>query len=468
MMFQWLVNDSKQTVRMALPLVGSRVLHALNGFVNMVLIARLGANAIATGALIFSTTSMLFLMMWAVLYSMAVIVGRVYGADKKEEIGQIVRAGLFLGLLLGLFFTLLLWNIGKLLIILKQPRDLVALAVPYFHALSIGIIPSLWGVCFNEFVMGIGRARLVVIWALISTPCNILLGYGLLFGKFGLSKLGIAGAAWAASLTYWVLFLLVVLYFYCSREYKKFNLFHKIPMKNRFLWYGANRPEQMVMHYFWKILHIGWPISLQLGAIAASYSFLTYMMGWLGKTALAAHHIANQWVTLIIMVPYGVAQASSVLVAQALGSKRKLIISLGYAGVCLGSSIVVLASLLYWIAPDLLIAIYLNLRDLMNNHIVYLATILLMIMGLIQITDTVAVILTGALRGFHDTTVPMLIGISMNWIVSIPLGYVLAFTTNMGAIGLYIGFVAGSACSAILLMYRFWFLCRREERLVVC
>lgn len=458
MIFQWLVNDSKQTVHMALPLVGSRVLHALNGFVNMVLIARLGANAIATGALIFSTTSMLFLMMWAVLYSMAVIVGRVYGADKKEEIGQIVKAGLFLGLILGLFFTLLLWNIGKLLIILKQPRDLVALAVPYFHALSIGVIPSLWGVCFNEFVMGIGRARLVVIWALISTPCNILLGYGLLFGKFGLPKLGIVGAAWAASLTYWALFLLVVLYFCRSCEYKKFNLFHKII---------AFR-DTTVMHYFLKILQIGWPISLQLGAIAASYSFLTYMMGWLGKTSLAAHHIANQWVTLIIMVPYGVAQASSVLVAQALGSKRKLIISLGYAGVCLGSSIVVLTSLLYWIAPDLLIAIYLNLRDLMNNHIVYLATILLMIMGIIQITDTVAVILTGALRGFHDTTVPMLIGISMNWIVSIPLGYVLAFTINLGAVGLYVGFVAGSACSALLLMYRFWYLCRREERLAVC
>lgn len=449
-----LILDSKQTSSMALPLIGSRLLHAVNGFINMVLISRLGINAIAASSLIFATTGTLFLMMWAILYSIGVMVGRVYGEGKNEEVGQIVKSGVLLGILLGTLFSLLLWNIDKLLIFLHQPRDLVELTVPYFHVLSFGVVPSLLGVCFSEFVMGIGRTRLVVIWAALTTPCNIGLSYCLLFGKFGFPALGIVGAAWATTITYWGLLLLIIGYFYKGTTVRCFFA-HRIIHNHLYL-----------RHFCGKIFKIGLPISLQLSAVATSYTFLTYMIGWLGKVALVAHHIVNQWVTLIIMIPYGIAQASSILVAQAWGSKRKRIISLGYAGLLLGCAVVLVLSLLYWVAPNVLIAVYLNTHMVTNSAIICLATALLALMGVIQLTDSVGVIIVGALRGFHDTNLPMLINVSANWFLSIPLGYLLAFVLNMGAIGLYIGFVVGSLLCGVLLMYRFWYLCHREEQLV--
>jgi len=443
---------------MATPLVGSRLLNALNGFINMLFIARLGANALAASALIFTVTSSLCLIMWTVLYSMAVIIGRAYGAGNKEEIGQILKAGMLLSLLLGLLFSLLFWHIDKVLLLLHQPRDLVILASPYFHVFSFGVIPNLFCVCFAEFVIGIMRARLVIIWALFSTPCNILLGYGLLFGKFGLPKLGLYGAAFASSLTYWVLFLLLALYFCYNSKYKEFNLWNSKKV--------MAHCTTSIRYYFRKILTVGWPISLQLGAIALSYSFLTCMVGWIGTTALTAHNITNQWTTLIIMVPYGIAQASGVLVAQALGKKQQRIMNVGLAGVLLGCVIVIMASFMYWFAPNLLISAYLNSHDLVNNQIVYLTILLMAVMGVIQFTDSIGVILTGALRGFHDTTIPMLICIIMNWVLSIPLGYFFGFVIKMGAVGLYLGFALGSICGAVLLSCRFRFLCNKHNNTI--
>lgn len=406
----------------------------------MLMIAKLGALAVSASALIFTATTTLLLMVWAMLYSVAVIVGRLYGENKFEEIGKVVTAGLLIALFSGSIFACLLWHIDALLFLLQQPRDLVVYATPYFHIFSLGIIPSICMVCCNEFAMGIGRSRLVIIWDLCALPLNISLSYCLLFGKFGFPQLGITGAAYATTITYWTLICCALGYLKFSKKYRIFNVL------------GFNREK--IKFFCVKILRIGWPISLQLGASSLSYCFLTCMMGWLGKPSLAAYHIVNQLTTLIIMVPYGMAQATGVLVAQAIGEKRRDIIDLGYVGIFLSLTIVGIMSLLYWVIPHTLISVYIDIHNATNNHIVYLTTILLAVMGVIQLTDVVGVVSTGALRGFHDTTIPMFIGASMHWLCSIPLGYYLAFIAQWGAVGIFTGFFLGSLCSAILLICR--------------
>lgn len=437
----------RRTGFISLPLIGSRILNIASGFISMVLIARLGIQAMAASALIVSTSNTILLTSWALLYSAAVLIGRAYGSEQYETIGEITRASCFVSLVWGGLITFVIWHVNVLLTFLHQPPDLVSIVTPYFHILSLGIIPSLLVTCFQELALGINRSYLVIAFTAITTTLNITLSYCLIFGVLGFPRLGIYGVACAYAIDYWITAILMAMYLRFSSQYKVFKFF-AATMHNLFSQCKS-------------IIKIGWPISLQLGAIAASFSFLTYMMGWLGKNSLAAHHIVNQWEILIIMIPYGIAQASSVLVAQAVGAKRRTQVAhLGYAGAVLSASLVLIVSLSYWLLPDSLISLYISHKNISNIDIVTLAAYLMAIMGIIQVIDSIGITITGALRGLHDTFIPMLISLGVNWLINIPLAYTLAFTLKFGAVGIYIGFAIGTFCSALLLTFRFRQLAR--------
>lgn len=442
-------HDGIQTLIIAVPLVGSRFLHSLHSFINVIMIAQLGKTAIGASALINSTTATLFVLMWATFHAVSVIIARLYGAKKYAKIGKVFQGSFLLALITGIIFTIIFWYLDKWLLFMQQPEDLVSVVRPYFHVLCIGIIPSILCICFNELALGIGRSRLIIIWAILSTPFSVFLGYCLLFGKFGFPELGIIGASIASVVNYIGLLIGKILYFNFSKQYKKLSLFKFNAKKTTFLYR---------MYYAKIILQIGWPIGLQLSILSASYTFLTYMTGWLGKTALSAHHIANQFVSLVIVIPYGLAQASSVIVAKAWGTKRLKLINIGYAGIILSGSIILIASLIYWIYPQELVSIYLSSHNITNIEVINLAIILTILMGIMQISDAIGVVIAGSLRGFHDTTVPMLICTGMNWVISIPIGYVLAFSCKQGIIGLYEGFICGSVIGMFALWQRFRFL----------
>lgn len=454
-----------------MPYVSARVLNAANWFVSMAIIAHLGKEAVAAGVLMYSTVVTLQVVVWSMLYSVSVVVGRAYGAGEMAGIGRIVQAGCVLALLIGLPTSILLWHVDSILLFLKQPPALVTLAKPYFHIMAFSILPSLFYVCFYKFSIGVLKSRLVFIAMAIAVPVNLFLTYVLTLGKFGFPSLGIVGVAYANLAMYVGLCGGLFFYFCWCKDFKVFNLLPK-KIKNNQLNYKtilftyfnkASRSDSLIQncepsdsHFPLKqLFRIGWPISIEWGAMMLTYTFSTYMIGWIGVSALAAHQVVTQCVNLVIMVPYSLAHITAVLVAQRIGAKqREFIGKIGYAGILVSLLVVGLASLFYWIAPKTLIAIYINLQDVANLPIIALAVSLLVIMGITQISDTIGAVMTGALRGFHDTLRPMLISIITNWLISLPLGYFLAFVWYQGAVGVYFGCLAGSIISSVLLLKR--------------
>ena len=434
-------QEAKNTIRFSLPYTSSRLLNAANWFISMAIIARLGKEAVAVGVLMYSTVVTLQVIVWSMLFSVSVVVGKTHGEGKPENIGRIVQAGFLLAFLIGLPASFLLWHVGSMLTFLHQPAQLVVMATPYFHIMAFSVLPSLCYVCLYKFAIGVLRPRLVLYAMLCAVPLNLLLTFSLVFGKFGLPNLGIVGMAYANLGMYSVLFLFLLFYFLCAKEFRIFNLFV----------FGM---DKLFLHLK-KLFIIGWPISIEWGAMMMAYTFGTYMIGWVGTSALAAHQVATQCVNLFIMVPYSVAHITAVLVAQALGSgRRKFIEKIGYAGVFICLLVVGSASLLYWFTPHIFTHIYLHGDNMGNAAIIALAVSLLAVVGVTQLSDTVGAVLTGALRGFQDTLTPMLISITSNWLISIPLGYFCAFTLHLGAIGVYVGCLSGSLCGAFLLTWR--------------
>lgn len=511
-----IVEDVKKITCFATPYVGARVLNAANWFISMMIIARLGKYAVAAGVMMYSSVVMVQVIVWSMMYSMSVVVGKAYGASEFEKLSRIFRAGCLLAFVIGLPASFLLWNMQYFLLLFRQPVDLVIKITPYFHIMAFSILPSVFYVCFYKFSLGVGKSVLVFKSMLVAVLGNLILTYGFVLGKCGLPVCGIDGVAYANLIMYCGLCLGLFFCIIFSKDFRIFNVLglkdsvrvESLNKKNKIT--GTPRPAQLilttlfnpskyrvfflkvkkgtffvtdfgkskfrilldiltknrqevqevesVLYYFKKLFRIGYPISIEWGAMLFSYTFVTCMIGWLGENALAAHQVITQCVNLVIMVPYSVAHITAVLIAQTIGGgkkhSQKLLKRIIHISIYLSLTIVGSVSLLYWFAPRLLISAYLNLNIANNLPVILLATILLAIAGITQLSDTVGAIMTGALRGLHDTFYSMLISLLTNWGISVFVGYILAFRFYYGVFGIYSGCLIGSLISVVLLSCR--------------
>jgi MATE family multidrug resistance protein len=157
------------------------------------------------------------------------------------------------------------------------------------------------------------------------------------------------------------------------------------------------------------------------------------------------------------MVPLGLGQAATVRVAFQLGAgspgaARRA----GFVALALGALFMTASAVLLWSAPQMLTGLYLDLNDAANLGLVAIALQLFLIAALFQVFDGVQVIAVGALRGYRDTAVPMLIAAIGYWVVGFAGGWLLAFPLGFGAVGLWSGLALGLAVVAISLTLRLY------------
>lgn len=432
---------SKITLAMAWPLVGARVTGALCMFAAMLMLARLGHAEVAACALVNSVLWFTIVSAWGLIYATGVLVGFYYGAKKPAEIGSVVRQSLLMDIIVGLPFSLLLWYIGPILLFFKQEPKLVALAVEYLHGYTWSVIPVFWFITWTQFLTGISKQKLATIYNLLFSVAFLFLGYALVFGKFGFHPLGMFGMGFAYSIICIFCALLMPLHFLFFKKYHCYKLFS---LKGKFQF-----------HYLRQLFNIGWPIYAMSMAELGALSISTLMIGVLGEVSLAAQQATLQINLIAFMVPFGIAQASMIVVSQELGKRNYAAIrDLGYAAMYLSVVATLLGALAYIIAPKFLILFYLGGKSASNQATMTLATSLLILTGIMNIPDGVRTVAVSALRGLRDTIIPMLVSVVLACALSLPIGYTLAFPMHMGVIGIRLGFVLTFLLSAVFLIFR--------------
>jgi MATE family multidrug resistance protein len=175
------------------------------------------------------------------------------------------------------------------------------------------------------------------------------------------------------------------------------------------------------------------------------------MMGWLGAVPLAAHQIALSCAAFTFMFPLGLSMAVSIRISRALGEgRRDALRAIGFGTYGLGCFIMAAFATAFVAAGGLLAAGFTA-----DPAVIALAARLLIVAAIFQLFDGGQVMASGALRGLTDVKVPTLITFFAYWVLSLPLGYALAFHTALGPIGIWSGLATGLACAALLLGWRF-------------
>jgi MATE family multidrug resistance protein len=327
-----------------------------------------------------------------------------------------------------------------------HPPALVAATASYLGAIIWGMPAALGYAVLRSYLAASARTLPLMMTLFLCLGVNVVLNYALIFGRFGLPMLGVAGAGYANAAVQWVQFLVLALAVAVRRG-------------GSGIFAAMCRPERREVA---AVLRLGLPIG---GIFALEAGFFTtggILAGLLGTATLAAHQLSLGMCSISFMVPLAFSHAATVRVALSKGAGNMAAARrAGTVALACGVGFMATMALFILVAPNVIIGLYLDRADPANAEVLPIAVRLLFVAAMLQVFDGGQVIAAGALRGLRDTAVPLLIACVGYWGVGFGSAWALAFPLGLGAVGLWWGLAAGLAVVASSLTLRFFSLTLR-------
>jgi multidrug resistance protein, MATE family len=433
--------ESKSLLLLSIPLIISGVVETSIGFFSNIFLAHLGTTELAAGALVNWVFSTIMVIIWGTFSAITVLVARYFGENNHEEICCVFYAGLFLAVLLMLPSMLLLWNLAPIFLFFGQDVNTVLLAQAYLHGLSWAIIPDFIITILLQFLAGLGRTRITLAFSLIFVPINIFFNYSLMFGKLGLPALGIAGIGWGSAISFWIVTLGFSIYFF---SHKIYQLYLRLPHL------------QKIRKALKEIFQVGLPIGLMYCIEVGFFLGTTIVMGLISINTLSANQLTLQFYWLFSIVTFSLAQGITIQVGHKIGSGNQQSTNYAtYLGVFYSCAFMLLPGILYWFFANDLIMLDFDLKSPKNAEIIHLAKEFLMLAGFVQLVEAIRFAFFGALRGLKDTRFTLYISIFIYWIITLPLGYLLAIVFGMQGYGIWVATLLGQIIGTPLMIIRY-------------
>lgn len=429
--------EIRATLALAAPLAGANLAQMAMGLTNAIVVGRLGGASLAAAGLGAGFYFTLVMICQGVLVAVAPLAAHAIGAGDRLAAGRIAGAGMILAALLALPVFALLTIAPHALSLLGYDPALTGDITRFLSAIRWAAPAFLGFAVLRAMLSAAARVRPIMFVVLLGVPANVVLNWALVFGHFGIPALGIVGSGFSTAIIQWLMTLGLAAYVLMLPTRSRQRI--------RLPWLGE----------FGRIIRVGLPISGMLALEVGVFNAAGVLMGLLGGDALGAHQLAINFASLTFMVPLGIAQAATVRVAFELGAGEPAAARrAGFVALALGGALMLAPSFLLLAMPRSIAGIYLDLADPGNYGTVTIAVQLLAIAAVFQVFDGVQVIAVGALRGYRDTAVPMLIGAFGYWGAGFAASWALAFPLGYGAAGLWWGLALGLAVVALLLTLR--------------
>ncbi|WP_068825170.1 NorM family multidrug efflux MATE transporter [Pseudomonas sp. BMS12] len=435
-------------VRLATPLIAAQLAHVLMVFTDTLMMGKLGPAELAAGGLGAASYSFVSIFCVGVLAAVGNLVAIRHGADDPGGVSRLTQSGLWLAAGLALGAGLLLWNLGPLLLRFGQAAHNVSGAEEFLSTLVFALPGYLAFMALRGFTAAIGRPGPVMAISIGGALANFALNWALIHGWFGLPPLGLAGIGLVTALVSNVMALLLAWHLARHPAYAGYALRQ-----------GLLQPRLDDLR---ELLRLGLPIGGTYAVESGLFAFAALCMGALGSQALGAHQVAIMSVYAAFMVPVGISYATTFRIGQHYGAGRLVEARrAGRLGIGLGALCMLAFALLFWLAPQWVVGMFLDRHDPAFAEIVALAISLLAVAAWFELFDGIQTIAMGAIRGLKDGKTTLLVGLACYWGIGAPLAWALAFTLGWGAQGVWWGLAGGLACAAIGLTLGFeWKMAR--------
>jgi MATE family, multidrug efflux pump len=429
------------TLALAAPLAAANLAQMAMGVTDMVMVGRLGAMPLAAaglGAMLYFTTGV---MLQGILSAVAPLIAQALGAGDRAVAGRTAGAGLTLAVLLALPFFAALTSLDRLLGALGYDAALAAEIGRFLRAIAWGGPAFLAFAVLRSLLAALSHTRAVMVVLLLCVAGNAGLNWVLIYGHLGMPALGVAGSGYASAINQWLILAGLALCVRFMPGAAGLGILRSA--------FSASLVSMA------SILRLGLPIGGIMGVELGVFLAAGILMGLLGPAALGAHQLVLNCAGISFMVPLGIGQAATVRVAYELGAGRPFAARRAcFVALAIGIGFMSAMAVVLWTIPQAIIAVYVDIAEPANREVVRIAWRLLAIAAVFQVFDGMQTIAAGALRGYKDTFVPMLLAALGYWGVGFVGGWLLAFPLGFGPAGLWWGLALGLAVVAMLLTLR--------------
>jgi MATE family multidrug resistance protein len=373
------------------------------------------------------------------------VVAHEVGAGAFGTIPHSVRQALWKALGVGVAAALLA-NLATLLFDhLYLAPEINARASLFVHIISLGLPPFAAYRALYGYSTSINQTKPVMVIALLGLAFNVVVNWLLIFGRFGLPKLGGIGCAVATAGCMWLMLGAMLLWVRHAPAYRQTYPFTH--------WEWPHWPEIRSM------LRLGLPIGVTYFAEVSAFGAVSLLVARFGVVEVSAHQIALNFASLVFMVPLSFGIGLITRVGQAVGEGNP-------ARARFASWVGVSMSLLFALLSAIFIALFrhrIAAAYTSDAAVQALCAHLLLFAALFQLSDATQVATSCAIRGYKVTRQPMLIQLLAFWVFALPLGYLLGLAPQwaqglplapaapMAASGFWIGLVLGLTIAAVLL-----------------
>lgn len=437
-------------LKIIFPILVTQVALYLISFFDILMASRYGSGDLAGVAIGSSLWVPVYTGLAGILLAITPIVAQLVGAKKKDEVRDIVQQGLFLSIALSLIIIVTLYFVlGPILQKMTLEDRVENIATAYLHAMIIGIIPIFAYNVLRSYMDALGKTRITMIITLLSAPINVFFNYLLIFGKFGFPELGGAGAGYASSITFWLIFLVAVGIAHKQKPFQQYELF-----KN---WSSVQFSKWL------DISKIGVPIGLSIFAETSIFSAVTLMMSTYSTAVISAHQIALNFTSLLYMVPLSISIGATVLVGFEVGAKR-FKDARTYSWLTVGTAVLFsfFSACILFFFRESIASLYTT-----DAKVIQLTIQFFVFAALFQLSDAIQAPVQGSLRGYKDVNVTFIMAIISYWVIGLPIGYLIATYTDYGPFGYWIGLIVGLSAGAITLSHRLIRIQRKKHDAVL-
>ena len=439
-------KQAKPLMVLMLPILGTQLAQTGMSVVDTLIAGLAGTLDLASIAVGSSIWLPLVLFEAGIMVALTPLVAHAKGAKNKQESAHYLQQGIYLGLIIGLCaMVILLVGTRPLMSLMSINQDIQTITAEYLFYIALALPAVAIHQAFRSYNEAVHLTKPVTAIAFTGLLLNIPLNLLFVFGWGPVEAMGGPGCGLASLIVFYLMTIAIWLFTLLSKHHQKVKPLH-----------GISKPNLSTIG---KIAAIGLPIGLAIFVEVSLFCIIALFLAQLGPVVVAAHQITLNITTVTFMVPLSLATALTVRVGHELGRNNPLGAKAAWKNAIYINLIFALlnAGILYFLRESLA-GLYSE-----DQQVVTLAMLLLMHAAIFQISDSLQVGAAGALRGYKDTLVTLVISIISFWFIGLPLGYYLGLSqaAPMGAVGFWMGLIMGLSVNAVLLLTRLQYISRK-------
>lgn len=413
-------NTIKDVLSLALPAVGEMTLYMMIWVLDTMMVGKYGGkiavSAVGLSSELLYTFINIFISV-GIAVGITSLVARKYGAKKYDSAEEYASIGIFIGAIISLFISIIMFVFSKNILTIAQAKDdVINLGVTYMRIISFGLFFNMLTSMLNGILRGYGNTKIPLLISFLINIVNLSLDWVLIFGKFGFPKLGVKGAAIATSIAQIVGFIFASVY-----AFKK----SKIKIRPKYI-------KALNTNKLSSLLKLSIPSSMQEGAFSLSRLLSSFIIMHIGATAFAANQITTTIESISFMPGWGFGVAATTLVGHKVGEKN-YDKAKEYAFACtfLGALFMAMCALFFLLCPEFLIKLFI---DTTEREVIRLGALCLMIASVEQIPMAISLVLSGALKGSGNTQTPFKVSLISSWFIRIPLMFYFVYILKVSVV----------------------------------